>query len=394
MAVALTLYNTPTRVLFGSGATSAIVEELAPYKVKKILVHYGSERIKKSGLLDKIVAPIIEAGIQVFYLSGVVSNPRLELAKEGIAICKENDIDFCLAIGGGSVIDSAKCICYGAKYEGEVWDFFDRTAVPVESLPLGTVLTIAAAGSEMSNSCVITNWAVNEKRGCASDLSRPKFSILDPEFTYTLPLYETSAGTTDIMMHTLERYFAQGENFSFTNEISFTLIKEVMKAGKVLVEDLQNPEARAVLMWASSLSHNGLTNMGNTSRGDWASHALEHELSGYFDVLHGAGLAAIWPAWARYISAASPTKMAALGKALFDIDLTDESLAASATIDKMEDFFRSIKMPTRISQLGITLDEETINTLAESATFYGKRTVGAALVLGKEDIVKIFNLAK
>ena len=392
--MAVTLYNTPTRVLFGVGAENGIVDELAAYKVKKILVHYGSDRIKKSGLLDKIVAPILEAGIEVFYLSGVVSNPRLELAREGIAICKENDIDLCLAVGGGSVIDSAKCICYGAKYDGDVWDFFSQKATPVAALPIATVLTIAAAGSEMSNSCVITNWATNEKRSCASELSRPKFSILDPEFTYTLPLYETSAGTTDIMMHTLERYFAEGENFSFTDEIAFTLLREVMKAGKVLVDDLQNPEARAVLMWASSLSHNGLTNVGNSSRGDWASHALEHELSGYFDIIHGAGLAAIWPSWARYISAVSPVKMAALGKALFDIDLTDDVIAASATIDKMEDFFRSIKMPTRISQLGINLDDETINTLAESATFYGKRKLGTAVVLGKEEIIEIYNLAK
>ena len=392
--MAVTLYNTPTRVLFGVGAENGIVDELAAYKVKKILVHYGSDRIKKSGLLDKIVAPIIDAGIEVFYLSGVVSNPRLELAREGIAICKENDIDLCLAVGGGSVIDSAKCICYGAKYDGDVWDFFSQKATPVAALPIATVLTIAAAGSEMSNSCVITNWATNEKRSCASELSRPKFSILDPEFTYTLPLYETSAGTTDIMMHTLERYFAEGENFSFTDEIAFTLLREVMKAGKVLVDDLQNPEARAVLMWASSLSHNGLTNVGNSSRGDWASHALEHELSGYFDIIHGAGLAAIWPSWARYISAVSPVKMAALGKALFDIDLTDDVIAASATIDKMEDFFRSIKMPTRISQLGINLDDETINTLAESATFYGKRKLGTAVVLGKEEIIEIYNLAK
>ena len=392
--MAVTLYNTPTRVLFGVGAENGIVDELAAYKVKKILVHYGSDRIKKSGLLDKIVAPIIDAGIEVFYLSGVVSNPRLELAREGIAICKENDIDLCLAVGGGSVIDSAKCICYGAKYDGDVWDFFSQKATPVAALPIATVLTIAAAGSEMSNSCVITNWATNEKRSCASELSRPKFSILDPEFTYTLPLYETSAGTTDIMMHTLERYFAEGKNFSFTDEIAFTLLREVMKAGKVLVDDLQNPEARAVLMWASSLSHNGLTNVGNSSRGDWASHALEHELSGYFDIIHGAGLAAIWPSWARYISAVSPVKMAALGKALFDIDLTDDVIAASATIDKMEDFLRSIKMPTRISQLGINLDDETINTLAESATFYGKRKLGTAVVLGKEEIIEIYNLAK
>ena len=293
-------YYAPTKVVFGKGAEQKVGNLIKEQNCKKVLIHYGSGSARRSGLLDRIEAIFDKEGITYVELGGVVPNPRLSLVYEGIALCKKENVDFILAVGGGSVIDSAKAIGYGVANEGDVWDFFDFKRKPTACLPIGVVLTIAAAGSEMSGSCVITKEDGGMKRGCTTDYSRLKFAVLDPELTMTLPPYQTACGCTDILMHTMERYFNHGENMELTDGISEALMRTVIRNAKILVKEPENYDARAEVMWAGSLSHNGLTGCG-TDGGDWATHKLEHELGGMFDVAHGAGLAAIWGSWARYV---------------------------------------------------------------------------------------------
>ena len=302
-------YYTPTRVVFGKETelqTGQLVKECG---CKKVLVHYGSGSVKKSGLLDRICAALEEAEVDFVTLGGVVPNPRLSLVYEGIRLCREESVDFILAVGGGSVIDSAKAIGYGMANEGDVWDFYAKKRAPQGCLPLGVVLTIAAAGSEMSDSSVITKEEGWVKRGCNSNYVRPRFAVMNPELTMTLPAYQTESGCVDIMMHTMERYLNQADNMELTDGISECLIRTVMKNAKILLENPKDYEARAEVMWAGSLSHNGLTGCG-TDGGDWASHQLEHELGGMYDVAHGAGLSAVWGSWARYVMDARPERFA------------------------------------------------------------------------------------
>ena len=391
----LTTYYTPTRVTFGPGAEDLVAERLKAEGAKKVLVHYGSARIEESGFLAGILSRLDESGIAHVELSGVVPNPRLSLVRKGIEVCRREGVDFILAIGGGSVIDSSKAIGYGAAYEGDVWDFYSRKAVPQKTVPVGCILTMAAAGSEMSDSSVITNDESGEKRGCNSDVCRLRFALLNPALTYTLPSYQTACATVDIMMHTMERYFTGGNSLALTDELAFSLLRSVKEAGTRALEKPDDYQARATLMWASSLSHNGLMAVGNDTRGDWACHQLEHELSGMFDVAHGAGLAAIWPSWARYNIGTDPARIAKLGHNVFNV--TDSGQAdrdAELTIEALEAFYRSIGMPVRISGLGINLTDGDIDQLALKCTFFGKRTIGAFRKLDGEMIRDIYTLAR
>ena len=297
-------YYTPTKVVFGKGAEMETGSLVKAQNCKKVLIHYGGSSAKKSGLLDRVCESLQAEGIDYVMLGGVVPNPHLSLVKEGIELCKKEGVDFILAVGGGSVIDSSKAIGYGLYNGGDVWDFYDDIRTPEGCTPIGTILTIAAAGSEMSDSSVITNEDGWLKRGYSHDSCRCKFAILNPELTYTLPDYQTQCGCVDILMHTMERYLNHGENMEMTDGISEALMRTVIKSAKILKEDPRNYEARAEVMWAGSLSHNGLTGCG-TDGGDWASHQIEHELGGMFDVAHGAGLAAVWGSWARYVHAES-----------------------------------------------------------------------------------------
>ena len=301
-------YYTPTKVIFGKNAEEKTGELVKAQGCKKVLVHYGGNSAKKSGLLDRICKSLEKEEIAYVTLGGVVPNPHLGKVHEGIELCKKEGVDFILAVGGGSVIDSGKAIGYGVANEGEVWDFYEKTRVPKACLPIGAVLTIAAAGSEMSNSSVITNENGWLKRGYNDDICRCRFAIMNPELTYTLPAYQTASGCVDIMMHTMERYFTKEENTTLTDGIGEALIRTVMQSARVLKEDPENYDARAQVMWAGSLSHNGLTGCGTV--GDWASHQLEHELGGMFDVAHGAGLAAVWGSWARYVYKEKPERFA------------------------------------------------------------------------------------
>lgn len=281
-------YHAPTHVVFGKNAVEKVGTLVKEQGCKKVLIHYGGGSAKRSGLLDRVAQSLEAAGVAYIQLGGVVPNPRLGLVKEGIALCRKEDVDFILAVGGGSVIDSSKAIGYGLTNEGDVWDYYAKKKVPTACAPVGAVLTIAAAGSEMSNSSVITNEDGWLKRGLSSEYSRCKFAIMDPTLTYTLPAYQTASGAADIMMHTMERYFtAVDAPMNLTDNLAEGLLRSVMKDVTAALRNPEDYEARAGLMWASSLSHNGLTGCG-TDGGDWASHQLEHELGGKYDVAHGA----------------------------------------------------------------------------------------------------------
>ncbi len=385
---------TPTKVVFGKDAELQAGKLLKAIGAKRILIHYGSERIVRSGLMKRVTDQLDSEGITYVLLGGVQPNPRLALAKTGIELAKKENVDLILAFGGGSVIDSAKCIAYGTLYDGDVWDFYSGKAIPDKAMRIATILTLSATGSEMSDSSVITNDDGGLKRGYNSDISRPVISFLNPELTYTVSPYQTSCGTVDIMMHTLERFFHAGDGLELTDQLSMALIRQVMKSGRKALENPEDYEARANLMWASSLSHNGLMAMGNDQRGDWACHQLEHELSGLFDVAHGAGLAAIWGTWARYVMDVNPGRFALLGEGVFSLKRTgDDKADAEKTISLMEEYFTSIGMPISISGLGVSVGEKELDILTEKASFFSARTIGSFKVLQKSDMRKIFESA-
>ena len=391
----MTEYYTPTEVILGKDAVSKCEEMLRKSGARKVLIHYGSERVIKNGLMEQITKQLDSAGIGYVLLGGAQPNPRLSLVRKGIEIGKEENVDFLLAVGGGSAIDSAKAIAYGIYDNGDVWDFYTGERAPCGALPVGVVLTLAATGSEMSNSSVITNEEGGLKRGCNSDFGRPRFALLDPTLTYSVPPYQTSCGTADIMMHTLERFFHSGASLDLTDSLAIALLRIVIANGQKALQNPEDYDARANLMWASSLSHNGLMQVGNEQRGDWACHQMEHELSGMYDVAHGAGLTAIWGSWARHVYMENSERFAKLGKGVFGLKKTaDPDRDAMQTIKAMEECFSSLHMPINLKELGLDPSDEEIEELAEKATFFGKRTLGAFQILDKEDIQAIYTAAR
>ena len=338
-------FYAPTRVVFGRGTEARTGRLLKELGVSRVLIHYGGGSAVKSGLLDQVAASLDEAGIAHTSLGGVVPNPRLSKVREGAKLAREFGADLILAVGGGSVIDSSKAIGYAvAEPDRDVWEIYDRRRTPRACLPVACVLTIAAAGSEMSNSSVITNEDTGEKRGYRNDLCRVKLALMDPELTTTLPPYQTAAGCTDILMHTLERYFTQGGNMELTDQIAEGLMRTVMKNALILRDDPANYDARAEVMWASSLSHNDLTGLGADGM-DFVSHGMEHELGGMFDVTHGAGLSAVWPSWARYVYRDCLPRFVKFARTVMDVEGTSDEDTALKGIAALEDFFRSIHMP-------------------------------------------------
>lgn len=387
-------YYTPTKVVFGKGTELEAGALIRGYGCKKVLVHYGGGSVKKSGLLDRICQSLESSGIMYITLGGVVPNPRLSLVYEGIELCKKEGVDFILAVGGGSVIDSAKAIGYGVTNPGDVWDFYDKKREAEACLPIGTILTIAAAGSEMSDSSVITKEEGWIKRGYSSNFSRPRFSVMNPELTMTLPEYQTMSGCVDIMMHTMERYLNRADNMELTDGISEHLIRTVMKNAKILLSEPENYEARAEVMWAGSLSHNGLTGCG-TDGGDWSTHQIEHELGGMFDVAHGAGLAAVWGSWARYVVSERPERFAQFAVNVMGVEASGSDMeTALKGIEAMENFYRSINMPTTLKELGVEPTEDQLKEMAEKCSYWGERMIGCVKVLNGEDIYRIYQEAK
>ncbi len=389
-------YYTPTKVVFGRGAENKTGALVAGLGCKKTLLHYGGGSAERTGLLGRIRESLREAGVSFVELGGVVPNPRLSLVNEGIELCRREGVDFILAVGGGSVIDSAKAIAYGVADEerGDVWDFYARIRVPRACLPVGSVLTIAAAGSEMSCSSVITDEATETKRGYGNDLCRPKFAVMNPELTMTLPAYQTACGCVDILMHTMERWFGGGGRMELTDGIAAALMRTVIRNAKILMSEPENYDARAEVMWAGSLSHNGLTGCG-TDGGDWATHQLEHEIGALFDVAHGAGLAAVWGSWARYVYKENPARFAQFAAEVMGVQpaATDEETAL-AGIAAMEEFYRELKMPVTIRELGIEPTGAQLKEMAEkcAAKFEGG-AAGTMKKLSAEDMEKIFRAA-
>ena len=379
-------FYAPTRVVFGRESEEKLPQLIQQYGGGKVLVHYGGGSARRSGLLDKVEKMLSEAGIAYVELGGVVPNPLLSKVREGIELCRKEHVNFILAVGGGSVIDSSKAIGYGVGYPGDVWDFWDGKAVPQSCLPIGVILTIPAAGSEMSSSAVITNDEGMLKRGINSDLCRCKFTIMNPERTYTLPPYQTAAGATDIMMHTMERYFSKHEDAILTDAIAEALLRTVKDSAPVVLKEPENYTHRAAIMWASSLSHNDLTECGTEK--DFASHRLEHELSGLFGVTHGAGLAAIWGSWARYVMDKHVARFEKYARNVMGVE------GALKGIEATEAFFKSIGMPTNIPELiGRKATDEEIAVMAEKCSRWGTITIGAMEVLAQADMTEIYKLA-
>ena len=390
-------YYTPTEVVFGRDTELKAGKMVKKYGGTSVLLHYGGKSALKSGLIDRVKKSLEDEGLKVCMLGGVVPNPHLGKVREGVELAKANGVDFILAVGGGSVIDSSKAIAYAlADPDHDVWELFAHTRSAAGCLPVASVLTIAAAGSEMSASCVITNEETGEKRAYDDDIVRPKFAIMNPALTVTLPDYQTQAGCTDIMMHTMERYFNQGGTLELTDEIAEGLLRTVMKYAKILHEDPANYDARAEVMWAGSLAHNDLTGCGAASGGDWSSHMLEHEMGGMFDVTHGAGLAAIWPAWARYVYKDCMDRFVKFAVNVMGVDTggrTAESIC-EAGIAAMEDFYRSIGMPTNMKELGIEPTDEQIRAMAAGAARACGGSRGTAKLLFEEDFVRIYQNAR
>ena len=389
-------FYSPTKVIFGKDTEKGVGAELKKWGASRVFVHYGGESAKKSGLLDRVIASLKKAGLFYVTLGGVKPNPRLSLVREGIEIAKRDRIDFLLAVGGGSVIDSTKAIAYAlANPEEDVWNFYSGKEVPKACYPLGVILTIAASGSETSNSSVITNEDGWLKRSCNTDLARPKFAIMNPELTYTLPPYQTACGAVDILMHTQERYFTNVKHVELTDRMAEGLMVTVLENAPKLLQDPRDYDARAELMWAGSLSHNGLTGTGRI--GDFASHKIEHELGGMFDVAHGAGLAAIWGSWARYVCHNDIPRFARFAVNVMGcrMNFHEPEKTAMEGICRLEDFYRRMKMPTNLRELGLPdVTEEQIHEMAMKCTSGDTIKVGSFVPLTAADVEAILKMAR
>ena len=390
-------YYTPTKIVFGRGVEARTGELAKAFGARKALIHYGGKSALASGLIGRIKATLDAAGIGYAELGGVVPNQHLGKVREGIELAKREGVDFLIAVGGGSVIDSTKAIGYGvAEPDHDVWELYDDagTRKPAKCLPIGVVLTIAAAGSEMSSSSVITDETTGLKRSCKSDLSRPRFAVTNPELTLTLPDWQTQSGCADVLMHTMERWFNASGPLELTDAIAAGLMKTVMKNAQILREHPDNYEARAEVMWASSLSHNGLTGCGSDG-GDWAVHKIEHELGGMFDVTHGAGLAAVWGSWARYVMSACLPRFVSFATQVMGVSPRESDEAtALAGIEAMEAYYRSVGMPTNLRELGLEPTDEQIARMAASAASVGGGHIGVVKKLDAADIEAIYRAAK
>lgn len=383
------VFHNSTKLIFGTDKEQLVGQESVVYG-KKLLLHYGGGSIKESGLYDRVVQSLREQDIEVFELGGVKPNPRVSLVREGVSLCKEHNIDFILAVGGGSVIDSAKAIAAGAKYDGDVWDFFTGTSTVKDCLPIGVVLTIPAAGSESSDGTVITNEDGLYKRATGHITMRPKFAILNPVLTYTLPSYQTACGITDMMAHILERYFTNEKNVELTDRLCEAALKTIINNAHTVLEDPINYDARAEIMWSGTIAHNDLLGTGRI--GDWASHDIEHEISGIYDIAHGAGLAIVFPAWMKYVYKHDINRFAQFANRVWDveIDLNHLEKTALAGIQKTKQFFSSIGMPVTLKEAGI--GEEHFEEMAKKGTERGP--LGNFVKLYEADLVQIFHLAK
>ncbi len=378
----------PTRVIFSRNAEERLSELLKEYGIRSVLLVYGGGSIKRSGLYDRVIAQLNKADVAYFEIGKIRANPTKESVFAGINILREHPCDLILAVGGGSVIDAAKSMGVGYYYDGDPFDFNLKKAKPTKTIPVGVILTIASAGSEMSNSCVISDDATGVKLGFNNDLIRPLFALENPELTFTVDPYQTAIGFSDIMMHSLERYFGESDSLQLSDEWALDLVKNTMEAGKRALKDPHDYEARAALMLDSSLSHNGYTGIGKHC--PFTVHPLEHALSGYrSDIPHGAGVALIFPAWASYVLNKAPGKFAYMAKRLFNLEAKSELETAIMGVAAMKEFFHSVGMPTSFKEVGIT--ENDIPSLVQLASGNGTRVIGHyPQSLNEQDIENIY----
>lgn len=385
------IFKNATKIIFGKDTENFIGSEVKQY-TDKILLCYGGGSIKRTGLYDKVVKSLSENGISFIELSGIKPNPRLALVQEGIKLCRNNNIKFILSVGGGSAADTAKAIAVGVPYNGDVWDFYLGKSEVKEALPIGVILTIPATGTEASNSSVITNEDGWYKKGLNSEYIRPAFSILNPVLTYTLPAYQTACGAADIMAHTMERYFTNVGHVDFTDRLCEATLKTIINNTPIVLEQPENYDARAEIMWAGTIAHNDLLSTGRI--GDWASHKIEHELSAIYDIAHGAGLSIIFPAWMKYVYKHNINRFVQFAVRVWDVDLSFNSYEEIALegIRKMTEFFKKIGLPVTLEDANIY--EDRFEEMADKCTKSDSITVGNFVKLGKEDIIKIYKLAK
>jgi len=382
-------YLSPTQFVFGRNAEASLVEESSKLG-EVILLHYGEGSIVKSGLYEKVKTLLAKTNARIVELGGVKPNPSLELVKKGIDLCRSQGVTGLLAVGGGSVIDSAKAIAIGVPYSGDVWDFFTEKATAKEALPLGVILTLPAAGSEGSSSAVVTDLPNKSKFDYEHDLMRPAFSLMNPELTYTLSPFQTACGITDMLSHVMERYFTQTEDVGFSDRLCEAVIRSVIDTAPKVLANPKDYAGRADLMWASTIAHIDLVGLGRV--GDWASHRIEHELSAQYDVAHGAGLAVVFPAWMKYVLKENLAKAVQFALRVWNVDYVagkDEQIALEG-IELHKAFYDSIGMPTDLKALGV--HDNRYDAMAEKAVRSGP--LGEVKKLSKEDVVAIYKLAE
>ena len=386
-------YHLPTRFVFGRGAENQVGEEVRAQGGTKVLVHYGGGSAVRSGLLDRVKKSLDEAGIAHVELGGVQPNPRDTLVYKGIELAKQEGVDFVLAVGGGSTIDSSKAIAHGIKYDGDFWDFWCGKAKLTETAMIGVVLTMSAAGSESSNSCVITQEKTLTKRGLRSELNRPRFAIMNPELAMTLPPYQIACGATDILAHIMERYFTCETEVDLTDRLCEGAMQAVIRAAKIAVKDPSDYDAQAQLMWASTIAHNETVGVGRVS--DFGSHQIEHELSALYDVAHGAGLAVVFPAWMRFQMHKNVMRFAQFAVRVFgcEMDFEHPERTALNGIEAYEAFVKSIGMPVTMKELGAKTEDIPALAAKTKKTDPAKQTTGGAYPMTTEDIEAILRIA-
>jgi len=384
-------YLNPTRIVFGRDTHKEIGSLLKSY-ANRVLLHYGGGSIKKSGVYDVVIESLKANGICYVELGGAQPNPRLSLVQEGIELCRKEEIGFILAVGGGSVIDSAKAIAMGVPYEGDVWDFFERKSVPEQVLPLATILTIPAAGSESSNSVVITNWDAQLKRGYNTELIRPVLSVLNPELYFTLPENQVAYGVCDMMSHIMERYITNTTHTELTDGLCETTLKTIMRNALKLRQDKTDYDAWAEVSFAGNIAHNGLLGLGRV--GDWACHAMEHELSAIYDVPHGAGLAVVTPAWMLHVYKSNIPMFVQFAINVMGVEgsFREPEAIALQGIDRLKEFF--VKMGLPVSMRELDIDDTKLELMAQKATRGKDGSIGGLKKLNWEDVLAIYKLAK
>ena len=386
---------TPTEIVFGKDTENRVGDLVKKWGGTKVMLVYGGQSAVKSGLIGRIEKSLEEAGIGYTHLSGVKPNPRLALAEEGVKKAIEENVDFMLGIGGGSSIDTAKAIAHGVgRPDCKLWDVFMKKVPLGKSLPIGCVLTIAAAGSETSGSAVLTNEEISRKDSLSSEFNRPKFAIMNPELTYTLPKYQIGCGVVDIMMHTLERYFIPNQKNQMTDEIAEALLRVTVENGRKAMEDTHDYDAMSEIMWCGSLSHNDLTGLGRGAK-DFSVHKFGHALSMKYDYAHGATLSAVWGSWAEYIYHADVDRFARYAEKVWGVQLEDKEEAAKEGIRRTVDYFKEIEMPTTLKELGLeVVSDEELMELSMHATQNGKVKLAVIKQLDLTDVLQIFKNAR